>query len=71
MPLEIVNPASLGAPRGYSNGILAPAGGRLLWVAGQIGWDSSQRIVAGDIAAQFQRAAHRLRLALYLPWRHH
>ena len=56
MPLEIVNPPSLGAPRGYSNGILAPAGGRLLWVAGQIGWDSSQRIVASDIAAQFGRA---------------
>lgn len=56
MKLEPVNPASLGAPHGYSNGILAPAGGRLLFVAGQIGWDRTQRIVSDDFVAQFGRA---------------
>lgn len=56
MSLEIVNPIELGAPKGYSNGILAPAGGRLLFVAGQIAWDEQQRIVSSDIVAQFGKA---------------
>ncbi len=51
-----VNPAALGSPRGYSNGMLAPAGGRLLFVAGQVGWDEDQQIVEGGFAAQFAQA---------------
>jgi enamine deaminase RidA (YjgF/YER057c/UK114 family) len=54
--LEVVNPGELGAPRGYSHGILAPAGGRLLFVAGQIGGDADQRLVEGGFAPQFERA---------------
>lgn len=46
----------MGAPRGYSNGVLAPAGGRLLFVAGQIAWDARQRIVSADFVEQFDRA---------------
>jgi len=38
---EIVNPESLGAPRGWNHGMLAPAGGRLLFVAGQIGLEAT------------------------------
>jgi enamine deaminase RidA (YjgF/YER057c/UK114 family) len=53
---RIVNPQELGAPRGYSNGVLAPAGARLLFVAGQVGWDGEQRIVSDDFVAQFDRA---------------
>ena len=56
MALEIINPESLGAPRGYSNGVLAPAGGRLLFVAGQIAWDERQNIVSADFVEQFDRA---------------
>ena len=55
-PLLAVNPESLGAPRGYSNGMLAPAGGRLLFVAGQIAWDASQQLAAEDFPGQFGRA---------------
>ncbi len=51
-----INPASLGAPRGYSNGMLAPAGGRLLFIAGQVGWDEHQNIVEGGFAEQFAQA---------------
>ena len=51
-----INPAALGAPRGYSSGMLAPAGGRLLFVAGQIGWDAEQNIVEGGFAEQFAQA---------------
>ncbi|MEQ8278890.1 MAG: RidA family protein [Deltaproteobacteria bacterium] len=52
---EIINPESLGAPRGYSNGILA-APGRLLFVAGQIAWDGEQKLVSDDFATQFGQA---------------
>ena len=31
----IVNPPELGTPRGFAHGLIAPAGGRLLFVAGQ------------------------------------
>ena len=54
-PLPI-NPATLGAPRGYSHGMLAPAGSRLLFVAGQVGWDAEQRLVGDGFAEQFARA---------------
>ena len=54
--LEPINPAALGAPRGYSNGMLAPAGGRLLCVAGQVGWDGAQQIVSPEFTAQFAQA---------------
>jgi enamine deaminase RidA (YjgF/YER057c/UK114 family) len=53
---RIVNPAELGAPRGYSNGVLAPAGGRLLFVAGQVGWDRTQKIVSDRFLCQWSRA---------------
>lgn len=53
--LELINPEALGAPRGYSNGVLAPAGARLLFVAGQIGWEREQ-LVANDFVSQFERA---------------
>jgi len=53
---RLINPEELGAPKGYSNGVLAAAGSRLLFVAGQVGWDSEQRIVPGGFVAQFERA---------------
>ncbi len=56
MALEFINPEPLGRPRGYANGVLAPAGGRLLFIAGQIAWDEQQQIVSADFVAQFDRA---------------
>lgn len=52
----LINPESLGAPRGYSNGLLADAGGKLLFVAGQVAWDQNQQIVSDDFVEQFDRA---------------
>jgi enamine deaminase RidA (YjgF/YER057c/UK114 family) len=54
--MKIINPESLGRPRGYANGVLAEAGGRLLFVAGQIGWGEHQRLVGDDFVEQFARA---------------
>jgi enamine deaminase RidA (YjgF/YER057c/UK114 family) len=56
MAFEFINPETLGAPRGYSNGVLTTAGGRLLFVAGQIAWDETQKIVSADFVEQFDRA---------------
>jgi enamine deaminase RidA (YjgF/YER057c/UK114 family) len=56
MALKLINPGSLGTPRGYSNGVLADAGGRLLIVAGQIAWNEKHEIVSHDFAEQFDRA---------------
>ena len=56
MSFEVINPASLGRPRGYANGLLTAPGARLLFVAGQIGWDEAQRIVSDDFVEQFDRA---------------
>jgi len=56
MPFTFINPESLGAPRGYSNGVLTESGGRLLFIAGQIGWNQQQEIVSKDFVAQFDQA---------------
>ena len=57
MSLEPIQPAGWAAPRGYSNGVLAPAGARLLFVAGQIAWDAQQQLVGRDaFGAQFEQA---------------
>ena len=52
---ETINPESLGAPKGYSNGVLASPG-RLLFVAGQIGWGPDQKLVSDVFVDQFGRA---------------
>ena len=59
MTFEIFNPESLAAPRGWNHGLLAPAGGRLLFVAGQIGLDPRQPQTPGaarSFAEQFGAA---------------
>lgn len=57
MSIETIEPDGWPRPRGYSNGKLAPEGARMLFVAGQVAWDTSERIVgAGDFPAQFRQA---------------
>ena len=56
MSFTFINPESLGAPRGYSNGVLTEAGGRLLFIAGQVAWNQQQQIVSDDLVKQFDRA---------------
>jgi enamine deaminase RidA (YjgF/YER057c/UK114 family) len=51
-----VNPESLGAPKGWSNGILTPREGKHLFVAGQAGYDAGVSGAPDDFAAQFARA---------------
>ena len=56
MSFKSINPKPLGAPRGYSHGVLTEPGGRLLFVAGQVGWNENQQIVSPDLVVQFDRA---------------
>jgi len=50
----IINPGTLASPKGYSNGLLYE-GGRILFVAGQVGWDIDERCAEG-LTAQFALA---------------
>ena len=53
----IINPEELGAPRGWNNGMLAQAGGRTLFIAGQTARDGSDgQVPAADFVSQFDRA---------------
>ena len=56
MSFKTINPESLGRPRGYSNGLVTTHDARLLFIAGQIGWDESGRLVSDDFVEQFERA---------------
>ncbi len=56
MSFKFINPEALGSPKGYSNGVLAEPGGRLLFIAGQIGWNEDQKIASEDLVDQFDRA---------------
>lgn len=51
-----INPPELGAPRGFSHGLLAPEGWRLLFVAGQTAADDSGRVDDRAFVAQFVAA---------------
>jgi enamine deaminase RidA (YjgF/YER057c/UK114 family) len=52
--MTIINPPGMAAPRGFSHGVLAQ--GRVLFVAGQIGWDEHGAMADGGFAAQFDQA---------------
>ena len=63
--MKTINPKSLGRPRGYSNGLLTGQDARLLFIAGQIGWDEEQRLVGEDFVEQFERALRNLLAVVY------
>jgi len=48
-----INPPDLGAPRGFTHGLLAPAGGRTLFVAGQTAADERGRVHSPAFVDQF------------------
>ncbi|HSO36803.1 MAG TPA: RidA family protein [Labilithrix sp.] len=54
---KVIHPSHFPKPRGYANGILTDMpNGRMLHVAGQIGWDKDAHIVSLDFAVQFLQA---------------
>jgi len=57
---EVINPLPLGEPKGFSHGMLAPADGRLLFVAGQTALSTSGRVESDDFVEQFSLALDRV-----------
>ena len=57
---DIVNPDGLGRPSGFSHGVLGPAGGRVLFVAGQTapaeGPDDPEERLVAQFAVALARA---------------
>jgi enamine deaminase RidA (YjgF/YER057c/UK114 family) len=52
--MQILQPPSWARAKGFSNGIAAS--GRLVFIAGQIGWTGQARWEARDFAGQFRQA---------------
>ncbi len=53
--MGVLHPKSWAAPVGYSNGI-ATRPGRIVFIAGQVGWDDRQQFHTGEIVPQFEQA---------------
>ena len=54
MTPEVILPAGWPRPKGYANGVVAS--GRMLFIAGMIGWDSQGQFHSDDFAAQARQA---------------
>jgi enamine deaminase RidA (YjgF/YER057c/UK114 family) len=54
MTCEVILPAGWPRPKGYANGVAAS--GRMLFIAGMIGWDSQGQFHSDDFAAQARQA---------------
>ena len=53
--MEILLPEGWAKPGGYANGI-AVKPGRIVFIAGQIGWDAEQRFHSEELVPQFEQA---------------
>ncbi len=51
--MQILQPPGWPRSRGYANGVAAE--GRLVFVAGQIGWDVTGRVVSDDLVEQLRQ----------------
>jgi enamine deaminase RidA (YjgF/YER057c/UK114 family) len=52
--MKTLQPPGWAAPKGYANGIAAR--GRLVFVAGQVGWNAAQALESDDFVAQATQA---------------
>lgn len=52
---ETLLPDGWAPPIGYANGVSVPAG-RIVFIAGQVGWDAQQRFHSDQLAPQFDQA---------------
>jgi enamine deaminase RidA (YjgF/YER057c/UK114 family) len=55
MSAQILHPPGWATPIGYANGIVVPAG-RIVFIAGQVGWDHQQKFHSKDLVPQFEQA---------------
>jgi enamine deaminase RidA (YjgF/YER057c/UK114 family) len=52
--MEFLQPPGWVRPRGYSNGVVAS--GRMVFVAGQVGWDGSEHFQTDDLVGQVRQS---------------
>lgn len=52
--MQALQPPGWSRPKGYSNGIVAK--GRLVFVAGQVGWNAQEKFETSDLAGQARQA---------------
>ena len=52
--MQILQPPTWAKPRGYSNGVAAS--GRIVFVAGQVGWNASGEFATSDFVGQARQA---------------
>ena len=60
MSFRKINPEELGAPKGWTNGMLAGVGGRVLFVAGQTAADVEGGVASPDFVPQFEEALRKV-----------
>ena len=53
--MQVLLPEGWAAPVGYANGIAVEAG-RIVFIAGQVGWNAQQVFESADIVPQFEQA---------------
>ena len=53
--MRVLLPEGWAPPQGYANGIEVAAG-RIVFIAGQVGWDAQQRFASDALAPQFAQA---------------
>ena len=63
MNSERINPPELGRPSGFSHAVAA-TGGRMVFLAGQLGTGRDGQVVGGGVVAQFEQALANVLTAL-------
>lgn len=62
--MDILQPPDWIEPTGYANGVAVPAG-RIVFVAGQVGWDAEQVFRTVHLAGQFEQALRNVLAVLH------
>jgi enamine deaminase RidA (YjgF/YER057c/UK114 family) len=62
MTKQVLQPAGWAAPKGYANGVAAS--GRMVFVAGQIGWNAASQFDSDDLVDQVRQALLNVRAVL-------
>lgn len=60
--MDILQPNDWPRPKGYSNGVVAR--GRLVVLAGQVGWDAAEKMAGDDLVAQLRQCFLNIRTLL-------
>ena len=63
MKIDLIQPEGWPRPSGYSNGVLVTGAGGLLFIAGQVGWDTDEHMQEGFVP-QFRQALENIRAVL-------